>query len=324
MAIKYNRIGSLTELLKKLKEQDVDNFHTLDEIRSFRNNFNNSLNFIKQKNKEYLLQDIINLESEYKKLSPGLDYAIKGREELLIKEKTEIILQIAHLENTKNIIMVLINWFKKRKMLKRNFILETQFKEEIKRPFQNQINKIDLLKQEYADKKNNIEKWVDSLSKEEINRNKFILSLLDENNPLFYGAEGEELAFGELVKLPDSYVVINDYRRQFDRPIYDRKNDDRIHSIQIDHIVVGPTGIYLVETKNWSQDSAENRDLFSPVKQLRRSSFAMFVLLNQAIDNGKLSVFNQNWGEQKISPKNIILFINHKPVKEFQYVKILS
>lgn len=324
MATKYNQIGSLIELLRKLSEKNIHDLHTLDDIRSFRNGFQNSLNLIKLKNKEFLLKDINNLESEYKNLSLELDRSIKERGEILKKEREEIGPKITALESPKNALAALIDWFKKRRLLKRRLVLESHFEEEIKRPLYALIHQVDSLKQDFEDKKSNSDRWVDSLSETEVNRAKFVLSVLDTNKYLFYGAEGEERALEELIKLPESYAVINDYRRKFYQPIYDRKNDDRIYSIQIDHIVVGPTGIFLIETKNWSQESVESRDLFSPVKQLRRSSFAMFVLLNQAIENGELNAFTRNWGEQKISPKNIILLMNHKPVEEFQYVKILS
>ena len=73
-----------------------------------------------------------------------------------------------------------------------------------------------------------------------------------------------------------------------------------------------------------SQDSINNIDLFSPVKQLLRSSFAIFVILNDAIKYGGLSLFTQHWGAQKISPRNIILMIHNKPHQDFQYVNILT
>ncbi|MYJ23560.1 MAG: NERD domain-containing protein, partial [Nitrospira sp. SB0673_bin_12] len=107
-------------------------------------------------------------------------------------------------------------------------------------------------------------------------------------------------------------------------PIYDRNNDDRIYSIQIDHLVVGPTGLYLVETKNWSEDSVGNPELFSPIRQLKRYNFAIFVLLNQAVERGEIDNFSNHWGDRQISPKNILCLINHRPNQEFQYVRTLS
>ena len=68
----------------------------------------------------------------------------------------------------------------------------------------------------------------------------------------------------------------------------------------------------------------ENTELFSPIRQLRRSNFAIFVLLNQAVERGAIDNFSNHWGDRRISPKNILCLINHRPNQEFQYVSILS
>jgi hypothetical protein len=41
----------------------------------------------------------------------------------------------------------------------------------------------------------------------------------------------------------------------------------------------GPTGLFILETKNWSKQSIKNEDLFSPVQQVKRAAFALFVYL---------------------------------------------
>ncbi|MBQ1569422.1 MAG: NERD domain-containing protein [Kiritimatiellae bacterium] len=52
----------------------------------------------------------------------------------------------------------------------------------------------------------------------------------------FVGARGEERVSGILKGLPDKYHVFNDFVA------------GRLH---VDHVVVGPAGVYAVETKNW-------------------------------------------------------------------------
>jgi hypothetical protein len=64
---------------------------------------------------------------------------------------------------------------------------------------------------------------------------------------LYYkGAKGEEDVASELTKLSDEYVVFNDFAPGKSNIFKPQKN--------IDHIVVGPSGIFIVETKNWSSD----------------------------------------------------------------------
>jgi hypothetical protein len=241
----------------------------------------------------------------------------------LKKEQKEIPSKIAELENKRSKILIPVYWIRKKILLRRKNILETNFEKILKRPFWYKILRLKSVVTELDDKKNNTEKWIDSMSEKEIKRAQFILSALVENKLTFYGAEGEERAVNELKKLPDTYVIINDYRKNFKPPLYDRKDNAVISSIQIDHLVVGPTGVHIIETKNWSQKSVNSRDLFSPVQQLMRTSYAVFIILNNAIANGELNSFFKKWGKQKISPKNYILLMDHKPTEVYQFVKIV-
>ena len=87
---------------------------------------------------------------------------------------------------------------------------------------------------------------------------------------------------------------------------------------------MGPSGIFIIETKNWSEKSLGNLSLRSPVEQIRRTSFALFYLLNNDKSNYSLSLEGHHWGEKKVPIKNLIVLTNTKPKEEFQYVKILT
>lgn len=50
------------------------------------------------------------------------------------------------------------------------------------------------------------------------------------------GAIGEALIAATLQELPDDFIVINDVSKRFGN---------------IDHVVIGPTGVYVVDAKNW-------------------------------------------------------------------------
>lgn len=52
----------------------------------------------------------------------------------------------------------------------------------------------------------------------------------------FKGARGEEQVAAHLALLPDAYHVFHDFEAG---------------AFHVDHVVVGPTGVYSVETKNW-------------------------------------------------------------------------
>jgi hypothetical protein len=149
-------------------------------------------------------------------------------------------------------------------------------------------------------------------------------SLIEENITALLGAIGEEKTIKELSTLPDSFMVINDFQYRFDRPLHNKMTDDWISSIQVDHIVIGPPGVFVIETKNWSPNSIQSTELYSPVQQIRRNNYALFILLNHSVSNNLLPCFNDNWGSRKISVNNIVVFVNTRPNQEFEYVKLLS
>ena len=76
----------------------------------------------------------------------------------------------------------------------------------------------------------------------ELERNKRII---DEVNTFIYGALGEQKVVKELENLSDDYFLINDFSLSFETPIYNRQENDYIKSIQIDHVLVSPSGIFL-------------------------------------------------------------------------------
>ena len=149
-------------------------------------------------------------------------------------------------------------------------------------------------------------------------------AIIDELNSFIFGALGEQKVVKTLESLPDEYFLINDFSISFSTPIYNKQENDYIKSIQIDHILVAPSGIFLIETKNWSEKSIENLNLRSPVQQIRRTSFALFKFLNNEITNYHLHLDKHHWGDKRISIRNVIVLTNTKPKEEFQYVKILT
>lgn len=145
--------------------------------------------------------------------------------------------------------------------------------------------------------------------------------LVTEINPLIAGAIGESKVQKEIEKLPDNYILINDLSLKFDTPIYNRKTKDKIFSIQVDHLLVSNAGLFILETKNWSKQSVENLDFRSPVKQIQRTSYALFVVLN-GTDNAELGLNQHHWGKKQVPIRNVIVMINEKPDESFKFVKV--
>jgi len=100
-------------------------------------------------------------------------------------------------------------------------------------------------------------------------------AFLKENESFLVGAQGEEYVIRELSQLPDEFHVINDVNLRFGKAIYWRKHNEYIKTCQIDHIVAGPTGIFLLETKNWKRsDIGTKSDKL--IHQVQRAGLALW------------------------------------------------
>ncbi len=93
----------------------------------------------------------------------------------------------------------------------------------------------------------------------------------------YAGAIGELRVIKQLETLSDDYYLFNDVVLDMNHWIkYDGKP---LKSAQIDHIVVGPSGIYIIETKNWSNECVQKKTetaAFSPYEQVKRASYLLY------------------------------------------------
>jgi hypothetical protein len=183
----------------------------------------------------------------------------------------------------------------------------------------------------FAKKKNRYQ-YLDTQFTDAVNKNCLVplrdhdrkKGIIDEVNSFIYGALGEQKVVNELAKLSDEYFLINDFNVTFRKAIYYRQENAYIKSIQVDHLLISPSGVFIIETKNWSEDSINNLSLRSPVDQIRRSSFVLFKILSDKSSNTIFSFNTHHWGARKIPIRNLIVLINRKPKEEFQYVKVLT
>jgi hypothetical protein len=205
--------------------------------------------------------------------------------------------------------------------------LEETTKQAVEKSHQNLFNKIVyyLIIKLLTNKKSNLEKNYENVlstrCKESYKNLDFTKEVIDGLYTLIAGAVGENLTVKELEKLSNDYYLINDFSVEFNPPIYNKNENDRIFSIQIDHLLICKSGIFLLETKNWRNKSIENLALRSPVKQITRTSYALFVLLNS---ESNINLVRHHWGSAKIPIRNIIVMTKVKPKEEFKHVKVLT
>lgn len=319
MAIIYGTIESLKSLKSKLKEKGVTRFNSIGDIRSFISNY--------KKEKVLILADIeYNLEREYLETFENLKVKINNKTELINFATEKINIKINNVEKK---IELYKNYNSSNLLMKTFLVVYLYFIERQKNKFEKNKNEIInssarkitevierdklFIKKYKTDKQNLIElRALPRIKELEYTRNVIINS-----KNLISGAIGENLVVKEIKKLSNEYILINDFQLNFSTPIYYKKYNQRIYSIQIDHLLICKAGVFIIETKNWSKSSVNSINLRSPVEQIERTNFALYIYISENIN-----LNTHHWGEQQIPIRNLIVMINNKPAIDFKYVKV--
>ncbi|MCD0472510.1 nuclease-related domain-containing protein [Flavobacterium sp. JAS] len=309
-----------------LEQNNIYEFKSLKEVIDFQKSYTIL--------REQLISQHENLIEEEKNMLnvdlPNLDIAIETQREVSIEMLVKVIDKLKQqLNNSTNrastnffqkLSSALIHWNYKRKIKSRenNFEIEVEMSiSKLVKDYQVKSDRYQFITSYFSEAVEQSAHYPLS----ELERKK---SAIDELNSYIYGAIGEQKVVKTLESLSDEYFLINDFAVSFSPAIYNRKENDYIKSVQIDHILVGPSGIFVIETKNWSEKSLENFSLRSPVAQVKRTSFALFYLLNNEKSNYHIGLDKHHWGDKKVPIKNLIALTNTKPKEEFQYVKVLT
>ncbi|HWQ22357.1 MAG TPA: nuclease-related domain-containing protein [Clostridia bacterium] len=93
-------------------------------------------------------------------------------------------------------------------------------------------------------------------------------------------AIAERAVIRTLATLPDEFVVINDLHLDYDRDL--PFENGYLRTAQLDHLLIGPTGIYAIETRNWASTLAADGDESDPILQVARASFLCSRILRDA------------------------------------------
>lgn len=320
----YNTIGALNTIQNELVNNNIDDFNTLEELINFQKEVNITEQKIIQQHTLNIQQEKLTLEKEVNDYYHSIQtnrVKIKEKQNLKLKALFNKIenLPPTHSKIIPTIIDYWINfiiWVNitithielKFKIITFEVIAKIKFKKTIKRF-------------KYISK--NFQEALKQSSKIELNNLKLKKNVISRINKSIYGAIGEQKVVNTLQKLSDDFTLINDFNYTFKSPLKKPHEKILIKKIQIDHILIAPSGIFLIETKNWSEHSINNIEMRSPIQQTNRSGYALYKILNNS-NFLKWSINKHHWGLKKIPVKNIIVFTNNKPVGEFQGAKILA
>jgi len=321
----YNTIGCLTAIRSHLREHNINEYTSLNEIINFQNNYSIAREQIISNHQLLIKEEKNTLGDEIAQLDLSIRTKKNIHEQQLLSQLEKLKHRLDNLSSIHaNLIQTIINYVKKI-FLKLNIkINELTFNFKIAFSLRHLTKNYKQKNDRYQYIVSDFEGAVTENSFPHLQKLDRTKEVIDQVNNSIYGALGEEKVVSELEKLSDEYILINDFTCKFNRPIYNSQDQSYIRSVQIDHILISPSGIFLIETKNWSQHSLNNTSLYSPVQQIKRTNFVLYKILNGVISKAKLALKKHHWGNRKISIRNLIVLINHKPNEEFQYVKILT
>jgi hypothetical protein len=326
MTIVVRQIEPLKKLKEILNENGITRFNSIGEINTFIKNYESEKKEIPKIIENSLDEEINNLQSDLIKrqqIYDDLKVDILNELNHKIKKLEETSKQTIEISN-KNLFNKILYYLKIKILTNKKSTLEKNLEKIIRkktRITEHEVTKAKNKLDDYRENKKNIISVRCAEFYKELDSTK---EVVDGLYTLIAGAIGENSVVNELQKLSDNYYLINDFSVEFNPPIYNKKENDRIFSIQIDHLLICQSGVFLLETKNWSKQSIKNLDLRSPVEQILRTSYALFVLLNSESKFNNISLARHHWGSKKIPIRNIIVMTNEKPKEEFKHVKVLS
>ena len=120
-----------------------------------------------------------------------------------------------------------------------------------------------------------------------------------ENNILGYTYPTEDVVRRELHRLPSTYYIFKDVCLRLYRPVKYRKTPESIHFCQIDFVVIGPTGIFIIEAKEWSEQILK-KSSDTPLKEADKAGLVFYIRIYNRFCR-KFPIYNVAVMLQKIS-----------------------
>jgi hypothetical protein len=319
----YNSLGSLVAIKAHLRSHNVNDFKSVNELVNFQKNYPALRQQIISNHLILIEQERDHLSEEIAQLTSSITTRKSEAEQKLQSELNELGEQLERLISTRSsVFKVLMGYAKKVRLKKR--VRALRFNAEIEHSANDLTSMLTRKTNRYQFIISRFNDAVNESSLFQLRELERKKNIVDEVNTSIYGAFGERMVVKELENLSDDYILINNFTCLFDPPIYYGEERDVISSVQIDHLLVSTAGIFLIETKNWSDQSLNNPSLRSPVKQVKRANFALFKLLADDILNVNLTLHRHHWGSRKVPIKNVVVLTKGRPTEEFQYVKVLT
>lgn len=320
MAHIFRQIDSTKSLRAELDRRNISMFNSIREIEDFKRNYKSIKEDILTQAKINLQKEIALKSTKLESLNQDLKSHIESHNQAIETQIVSLDIKISDLNESLNnspflrgLFLSIYRWHKNSKLRQ----LITDRDKIISKRTASRVHEVERL-QAQINLMNQNANEIESLDcKNELHELARTSEALSDLRTIIAGAKGEHAVERELKKLPSNFYVINDYRLNFTRPIINKKTGEKIYSIQIDHLVISPGGVFLLETKNWSQGSIKSLELRSPIEQIQRSSYALFVFINKNI-----SLNSHHWGSKQISLKSVVVMAGATTNQKFKFITI--
>lgn len=320
----HNTIGSLKTIQIELVKNNIDDFQSIEDLITFKKEYQTIEENIIQKHNRIVQNEKLRLEKELNNFHFILESKIVANKGNYNLKRRVLFQEIENSPPVKNkIIPIIIDYWLNFMIWSKITINYFAYKIKFYQIVINTIINTASSKKRYKCIINNFDKAVAKSNAVELNNISKKNKIITQINNFIYGAIGEQKVVNILNSLNNDYIVINDFNYTFKNPLKNKYENSIIKTIQIDHLVIAPAGVFIIETKNWSIESINNKELKSPVKQIKNAKYALNEILDKSMQL-KWVLNNHHWGKQKIPIRSIIVLINQKPVEEFKFVKICS
>lgn len=118
----------------------------------------------------------------------------------------------------------------------------------------------------------------------------------------------EDTVLDELCKLPDQFILLKNIFLRLPWPVTHQKTSESVRSCQIDYVVIGPSGVSIIEAKNWDENSIQE---MIPHKEVDKAGLIVYIKLKRYF-NTKIPIYN------------IIVTFRKMPIIQYGYVYQLS
>lgn len=126
----------------------------------------------------------------------------------------------------------------------------------------------------------------------------------------------EDIVLKELNRLPDTYYIFKDLHLYLRYSVTYRKTQETVNFCQVDFVVIGPTGIFIIEAKEWGQKILKEASHL-PLKEVDKAGLIFYIRIYNRFCK-KFPIYNVAVMLQKVS-KVKFEYVRHLTLKELYW-----